>query len=552
MTIWTELLQTRAHERYSELIARWSRIDILVVADTIVSFAPEHDPRNLDESWFGMGHLMGVLEPIASVTRAHRGTDPLGAPGVIENFRFDTHDLSRYDQIWLMGYQTGSLPVEEQSAIARFMNAGGGMFATGDHAGLGSALAGQLPRVRSMRRWSSPPPATGSERVDTTRPDASNVVVFENQSDDIPQQLRLKWYEWSHGHWTKEVYPHPLLCSSAGPITEFPDHMHEGEVVLPDTLDATLGYPGMATFDEYPRAANGERVSPEIVAWGWTTGRASPEVMQGIHVGDPDPARARWTGTIGVYDGRRAGVGRVVVHSTWHHFFDINLIGDNAVNRPQFNDPRESLWRLGFRASANGQRILAQLDQYFRNIVHWLSPGVGVFSRFDALVARVAAGHALREVLEGGGAEASAQLLGAHAWQHALRYAPPCTVMQLTNAVLEEFLPIPRPPWDPDPGPRPEEDPRVVWPLSPKQMAQAALGGAVLAFARLGSIDELEGRSVARHDGAAPPAAALRGGALAGVRQLLEDERTRSHAAAALLDRALEALPPMEAGRPAD
>jgi len=552
MTIWTELLQPKYHERYSELVARWSRIDILVVADTIVSFAPEQDPRNLDESYFGMGHLMGVLKQVGSVTRAHRGSDPLDAPDVIENFRFDAHDLGRYDQIWLLGYQTGQLPVAEQAAIARFMNEGGGVFATGDHAGLGSALAGQLPRVRSMRHWAAPPPATGFERIDTTRPDTHDVVVFENQSDDIPQQLRLKWYEWSQSHWTKEVYPHPLLCSRAGPITEFPDHMHEGEVVLPDTLDATLGYPGMAPFDEYPRVANGERVSPEIVAWGWTSGRASPEVMHGIHIGDPDPARARWTGTVGVYDGRRAGVGRVVVHSTWHHLFDINLIGDNAVNRPEFNDPRESLWRLGFRASANGQRILAQLDQYFRNIVHWLSPGVGAFSRFDALVARIATGHALREVMEGGGAEASPQTLGLHAWQQALRYAPPCTVMQLTNAVLEEFLPLPRLPWDPDPGPRPDEDPRIAWPLSPRQMAQAALGGAVLAFAGLDSIEALEGRAAVRHEGGASPAGPLRDGALRGVRQLLAEERTRSHAAAAVLDRALGALPTTDACRTAD
>jgi len=47
--------------------------------------------------------------------------------------------------------------------------------------------------VRSMRAWQSPPPPIGPDRVDTTRPDANDVVVFENQSDDIPQKLKLKW-----------------------------------------------------------------------------------------------------------------------------------------------------------------------------------------------------------------------------------------------------------------------------------------------------------------------------------------------------------------------
>jgi hypothetical protein len=71
-------------------------------------------------------------------------------------------------------------------------------------------------------------------------PDRNDVVVFENQSDDIPQTLRLKWYQWSRGRYYREVYPHPLLCSRSGAITEFPDHMHEGEIVIPDSLDAPV------------------------------------------------------------------------------------------------------------------------------------------------------------------------------------------------------------------------------------------------------------------------------------------------------------------------
>ncbi len=491
MTIWSDVAKLETNQKLSEFILRWLRIDILVVTDSIVSFGPEHDPRNLNEDYFGMSHLIGVLGQVGAVTKAHRGTDPLTAPGVIENFKFHEHNLNDYDQIWLLGYSTGILPDSEQAAIAAFMNQGGGVFATGDHAGLGSALAGALPRVRSMRHWQSPPPALGLDRVDTTRPDANDVVVFENQSDDIPQVLRLQMYEWSRRRWFREVYPHPLLCSPSGVIKEFPDHMHEGEVVVPTNLDAKMSVDGL-NFEEYPKDKNGNRTSPEVVAWGWTTGRADPEVMHDIHTGDSGASTPRWTGTIGVYDGHRVGVGRVVVHSTWHHFFDINLIGDNAANRPGFNDPRASLWSKGFTASANGQRILSQIDQYFKNIVHWLSPGVGRFLQFNALVANLAMSHHVREVLEGG--NVSPSLIGAYAWEYALRFYPPCTLIELINIVIPEVIPLPWGPWgDPGPGPDPGPDdaPMPHWPIPPRQLAQTALGGALLGFSQIESLDEI-------------------------------------------------------------
>ena len=206
-----DLLDAKIALNVHDWIRRWWQIDILVVTDTIVSFGPEHNPNNLNESNFGMSHLIGVLEGVGAVTKAHRSTDPLGAAGIIANFTFDNHDLSVYDQIWLIGWDSGSLPEAEHDALCKFMNNGGGVFATGDHAALGSALAGSLPRVRSMRRWNSPPPPLGPTRVDTTVPDHHGVVVFENQSDDIPQKLQLKWYPWNEFVFARQVYPHPLL-----------------------------------------------------------------------------------------------------------------------------------------------------------------------------------------------------------------------------------------------------------------------------------------------------------------------------------------------------
>jgi hypothetical protein len=516
MTIWKDLAKIEVSKSLSEILALWGQIIILIVADSIVSFNSEHDPRNLNEDFFGMSLLLGILDQVATVTKAHRSNDPLAASGVIPNFRFNEHNLDDYQQIWLLGYATGILPDAERDAIALFMNKGGGLFATGDHAGLGSALADGLPRVRSMRYWQSPPapPATGIDRIDTTRPDVNDVVVFENQSDDIPQVLRLKLYQWSQHRWYREVYPHPLLCSPSGPITEFPDHMHEGEVVVPSSLDAKIRIAGKA-YDEYPKDTNGNRVSPEVVAWGWTTGRADPEVMHGIHTGDPMGSTPRWTGTIGAYDGHQANVGLVVVHSTWHHFFDINLIGDNAANRPGFTDPRAALWRRGFTASPNGLRILSQIEQYYKNIVHWLTPRVGRMLRFNRLVTQLATSHHIREVVESN--HASAFQVGTYAWEYAQRYFPPCMLIELTFVPIE-VIPIPWGPWgvpDPGPDPGPDDAPLPHWPIPPRQLAQAALGGALLGFSQMESIEEL------RHESGAER---LRTGALEAVRELLDSE----------------------------
>ncbi len=62
------------------------------------------------------------------------------------------------DQVWFFGLQQigpygRSLTSVELASIARFMNKGGGVFATGDHQSMGYKLCGEIPRVRSMRRW---------------------------------------------------------------------------------------------------------------------------------------------------------------------------------------------------------------------------------------------------------------------------------------------------------------------------------------------------------------------------------------------------------------
>ena len=68
----------------------------------------------------------------------------------------------------------------------------------------------------------------------------------------------------------------------------------------------------------------------------------------------------------GAYDGHRVSVGRVVVQSTWHHLFNINLKGV-----PGNADPVKS---QGFYASPQGLAKYEDIKAYFRNIAVWLAP----------------------------------------------------------------------------------------------------------------------------------------------------------------------------------
>src|SRR5262249_31270242 len=111
-----------------------------------------------------------------------------------------------------------------------------------------------------------------------------------------------------------------------------------------------------------------------IVAWGKVVGETITST-EGAHVGDSSHvAKARSFGVVGAYDGQRVGVGRVAVDSTWHHFFDINLIGDPVAPFPKTE---------GFKASPDGVDALADIETYFQNIATWLArPGAlrGLFA----------------------------------------------------------------------------------------------------------------------------------------------------------------------------
>jgi len=396
-------------------------INVLVVADGPylsnttpkdgISFAPGQD---LTDDTFTVSEFIYLLTtsqtPTISVDTAHRrqdrntNTNPPTIYAKFENFNFaTTTDLSQYDVIWLLGYEgwNGSyygsaLDPSEVTAISQFMDAGGGVFATGDHNGMGSFLCGQIPRVRTMRKWfgqagdipaghptssidysgatvtsvnrpggstpstTNPPyPAhpddPSQNRADTVQKnpnDTANAFQFEDQSDNIPQLLSFP-----------NATVHPILLGPNGPIARFPDHMHEGEVVTPaPPIDAS----------EYP-AADGYQPLPAIIATGGivlnhTTNVDQPTCMQSNFVTDSTYTAGGTVATLCAYDGRGANKGRVVTDSSFHHFLDLNLNGDPCGSTPDR--------MAGFgpaKTSPTAGSVLADLQAFYINTVTWLA-----------------------------------------------------------------------------------------------------------------------------------------------------------------------------------
>jgi hypothetical protein len=355
---------------------------ILVLTDDDGSFN--------EEDRFGLTELVSALDSTTaafaefSVTTAHRDTGTgETANADIQAFRFDNpdhFDPERYDQVWLMGIREAvsdvGLSEAELNVLARFMDGGGGVFATGDHQDLGGALCGQIPRVRSMRKWTYDysadyeefdpasghgPPVYGPFRHDTLVAGHDTVFTFDDQSDDIPAPITPKYYGFGNKYFVAK-YPHPLLCGPRGVIDVLPDHMHEGECIVPADLSKQFEFDGYSGA-EYPGGEDGQ-VEPDLIAWGHVTSHTTDNTgIEGIL---DVPSKATSFGVIGAYDGQAAGVGRVVVDSTFHHFVNINVIASGANS----SDPVK---QAGFAYSPEGQAAYAQIRAYWRNIAIWLA-----------------------------------------------------------------------------------------------------------------------------------------------------------------------------------
>ena len=158
----TDLVLDRLNWRFS--IFDLFSIHVLIVTDSSdASFGPAqgvNQPFSLQEVVRALTHPVGGA-PWIGVTKAHRELDPNGTgsgasrvtPADIENFQFTAASLAPFHQVWLIGVDDfGMLPETQVQALMHFMNAGGGVFATGDHSDLGVTLSGGVPRLRSMRK----------------------------------------------------------------------------------------------------------------------------------------------------------------------------------------------------------------------------------------------------------------------------------------------------------------------------------------------------------------------------------------------------------------
>jgi hypothetical protein len=344
-----------------------TRIRILLVTDGRITTG-----RGANE--FGLGLVLDTLTDISfawwvrfDITYRDRDT----------GFRFTEagFDIDRYDQIWFFGDWPGEEANEpdfpdsrieddgfehmepgELAAIAAWMNAGGGVFATGDHALLGASMCHKIPRVRSMRKWTRAqgvPPFDGPSRHETLQ-GLPAIDEYAAEGDRYPQRIYPLFRSDSNWPYVFGQWPHPILCGKDGVIDEFPDHMHEGAVIEDDDVVLTDKLLPGSQADEYPMV-------PIVVASGVAAGpigggpetlgsRPRPQVIAHGMTTNPEQAR-RAFGLVGVYDGNPAGVGRVVVDSTWHHWFSMNLVG--------LRDEAPGFYR--------------NMQAYYRNVGLWLA-----------------------------------------------------------------------------------------------------------------------------------------------------------------------------------
>ena len=379
-------------------------VKVLIVTDGGGGFKHSIKVGNEFRNAFHLAEFVDVLQSTVwngftlQITKAHRENRVEADIGAdLVNFKFDTHDLSAYDEILLFPIlrdndsisvpfgqpsRSSNATDEEVKAIAEFMDAGGGVFATGDHEDLGAGLCSRLPRVRNMRRWywnekgpnGEPvaPQGDYADRFDTLRaghdynpanPNAN--YQFDDQSDNIAQQIAPKIFETKGSRYLRQKWPHPVLCSPEGMIRYLPDHAHEGRCEVPANMGLNVT---VADYNqqEYPPLPDGNPLEPVVVANATVIGGHATLGKNGV-------VNAATFGVIGAYDGHRTSragrrLGRVVVDATWHHFFNINLTGD--LNSPTLAK------RQGFYAPLlpGQQDHYKMIKHYFRNIVYWLIP----------------------------------------------------------------------------------------------------------------------------------------------------------------------------------
>lgn len=461
-----------------------------------------------------------------SVFESHYPGQQQGADPGKDHFVFDAgFTTQHYDELWLFGVASSTLdgPYRDPSGYAltaaeleyvqQFMDAGGGVFATGDHDDLGRDLCGLIPRVRSMRRWQfdyvaakadytgydessdDSPPVMGPYRHSTTVQDAQGHYEFDNQSDDVPQTIRPEITTLISGTpyvRLTERYPHPLLCGMDGVIDVLPDHMHEGQCQVPSDLTAKYTSGGKLK-DEYP-SFWGQPLAPQVVAWSDIVGRGAQggfnDPGKSFGFDDNEPLYSDTAGAIAAWDGQLVNAGRVVVDSTFHHFFNVNIVGvgDDLKHPWTADDGQAKLLGLKNSTSPQGQAAYKHIRQYWRNIARWLAPEPLQLSWSVHWIKKAAFDGRLREGLGWAHDLSGKMRLGAGMYKIMGAFLPPCASLSISGVGVPNPLSVLLRQWfilinlpDPPPdGPSWRE-----LPVSVSAISQLALGVAAVTVREL-------------------------------------------------------------------
>ena len=312
-----------------------------------------------------------------------------------------------------------------------------------------------------MRRWTTTaasnvvpmavPQNSGPNRHDTLRKGDDAYYTFNDESDIYPMRLTLErkpLNSWSP--FFAKSAPHPVMCGASGPIDIMPDHPHEGwvtgEADIP--LGLSFSFPGYASKAEYP-TVGGHQEKPETIAMTQVRGDHT-EGRGGAGGSDRNkgPANAKTFGVVGAYDGHAVSVGRVVVDSTWHHWFDVNLTGrptdgGDLVNPVTAADPKAQ----GFLYNAAGQASLVRIQNYFRNVAMWIAAPASQNCMFSRATWNAVIRYPLNEQLS---PLTPIWVLGDIARDAIGRRAGQCVITQwiwryFPLKIVEAFRPLPDP-----------------------------------------------------------------------------------------------------------
>lgn len=377
-------------------------------------------------------HLRGHAPAFADLCIKWVSRYPVNDPQKVEKIdkvlkdELTSKQKKAFDEIWFFGLHQGSkrkfsagiipggpdsdLDENEVSALFDWMcareNPGGGVLMLGDHSeelpadalvesekalcteappnekffGKGRALGHCVPRARRLRIWEGGP---------TNDPlDSYNTIQGGGlQGDPQPQQLFLKMFD-ERGRPSSAGYPHPLFFYRQGSFIEvFPDHQHEGAVVVPE-IDPK--------DDEWPE---GDFLRP-----------LPREVACGIN-------KRNWKiiNIVAAYNGDPAKVGRIVADSTWHHYISMNLTG------------------LKFPAPVNS--AADQIGQYYGNLAVWLAPRAMRREMAEAMLWWLANHPLMREEVRGNEFN-----IGRAAYPILSAVASPCEIHELLLALIPDRI----------------------------------------------------------------------------------------------------------------